>query len=183
MTTKLVDCVSNYLTGSEKSGAWGEFTFDGGVGYLGGQKISKVVTRGTKRYLLINVRVHHLCDVLIQIAGRLGIEVVVLPDRKLLDGTEGWDELFFEEYTWHIRAAAHADSDAHFRYRVVLANRTRHHARIYATVLGLDWDSVAHRFTPDYVLKDDLDLLTQFALRDMGVENVYGDKEFEREQQ
>ena len=173
MTTKLIDCVSNYLTGSEKTGAWGEFTFDGDAGYLGGQKISKVITRGTKRYLLIKVLVHHLCDVLLQTAGRLGIDAVVLPDRKLLDDTDGWDDLFFEWYAGHIRAAAHADSDGHFKYRVVLANRTRHHAQIYATVLGLDWDSVAHRFTPDYVLKDDLDLLAQFALRDMGVESVY----------
>lgn len=173
MTTKLIDCVTNYLTGSEKSGAWGEFTFEGDVGYLEGQKISKVVTRGTKRYLLINVRIHHLCDVLIQTAGRLGIEEVVLPDRKLLDGAEGWDELFFGWYAGHIRGAARTDSDVQFKYRVVLANRTRHHAKSYAAVLGLDWDSVAHRFTPDYVLKDDLDLLTQFALRDMGVENVY----------
>ena len=95
MTTKLIDCVTNYLTGTEKSGAWWEFMFEGDVGYLNGHKISKVVTRGTKRYLLINVRVHHLCDVLTQIAGRLGIEEVVLPDGKLLDGIEGWDELFF----------------------------------------------------------------------------------------
>jgi hypothetical protein len=111
--------------------------------------------------------------VLIQTAGRLGIEEVVLPDRNLLDGTEWWDDLFFERYAGHIRAAARIDSDVQFKYRVVLANRTRHHAKSYATVWGLDWDSVAHRFTPDYVLKDDLDLLTQFALRDMGVENVY----------
>ena len=172
MTAKLVDCVTNYLTGSEKSGAWGQFTFEGDVGYLNGQKISKVVTRGTKRYLLIKVRVHHLCDVLIQIAGRLGIDVVILPDRKLLDA-EGWDELFFEWYTWHIRAAARTDSDVQFKYRVVLANRIRHNAKSYAAVLGLDWDSIAHRFTPDYVLKDDLDLLTQFALRDMGVEQAH----------
>lgn len=172
MDTKLVDCITNYLTGSEKSGAWGQFTFDGDVGYLEGQKISKVVTRGTKRYLLINVRIHHFCDVLIQIAGRLGVDEVVLPDRKLLDGTEGWDELFFAFYVVHIRGAARTDSDVQFKYRVTLANRTRHHAKNYATILGLDWDSVAHRFTPDYVLKDDLDLLTRFALRDMGVEVV-----------
>ena len=183
MATKLIDCVTNYLTGSEKSGAWGQFRFDGDVGYLEWKKISKVVTRGTKRYLLIKVRLHPLCDDLIQTAGRLGIDAVVLPDEKLLDDTDRWDDLFFEWYAGHIRAAAHADSDGHFKYRVVLANRTRHHAQSYATVWGLDWDSVAHRFTPDYVLKDDLDLLTQFALRDMGVENVYDDKGFEREQQ
>ena len=183
MTTKLIDCVTNYLTGSEKSGAWGQFTFEGDVGYLDGQKISKVVDGQRdgqrdgqkKRYLLINVRVHHLCDVLIQIAGRLGIEEVVLPDRKLLDGTEGWDELFFEWYAGHIRGAARTDSDVQFKYRVVLANRTRHQAKSYAAVFGLDWDSVAHRFTPDYVLKDDPDLLTRFALHDMGVENVFDD--------
>jgi len=179
MTTKLIDCVTNYLTGSEKSGAWDEFTFDDDVGYLNGQKISKVVGGQKKRYLLIKVRVHRLCDVLIQTAGRLGIEEVVLPDAKLLDGTEGWDDLFFEWYAGHIRAAAHTDSDVQFRYRVVLANRTRHQAKSYAAVFGLDWDGVAHRFTPDYVLKDDLDLLTQFALRDMGVGDVYDDKEIE----
>lgn len=178
MDTKLIDCVTSYLTGSEKSGAWGPFTFEGDVGYLNGQKISKVVGGQIggqiggqkKRYLLINVRIHHLCDVLIQTAGRLGIEEVVLPDGKLLDDVEGWDDLFFEWYAGHIRGAARTDSDVQFKYRVVLANRTRHHAKSYAAVMGLDWDSVAHRFTPDYVLKDDLDLLTQFALRDMGVE-------------
>lgn len=173
MGTMLVDCITNYLTGSEKSGVWGEFTFEGDVGYLNGRKISKVVDGQKKRYLLINVRVHHLCDALIQIAGRLGIEEVILPDGKLLDNTEWWGELFFEWYAGHIREAARTDSDVQFKYRVVLANRTRHQAQNYAAVLGLDWDSVAHRFTPDYVLKDDLDLLTQFALRDMGVENVY----------
>ena len=173
MTTKLIDCVTNYLTGTEKSGAWWEFMFEGDVGYLNGHKISKVVTRGTRRYLLINVRVHHLCDVLTQIAGRLGIEEVVLPDGKLLDDIEGWDELFFERYAWRIRGAARTDSDVQFKCQVVLANRTRHRAKNYAAVMGLDWDSVAHRFTPAYVLKDDLDLLTRFALRDMGVENVY----------
>lgn len=177
MDTKLIDCITNYLTGSEKSGAWGEFTFEGDVGYLNGRKISKVVGGQIggqkKRYLLINVRIHYLCDVLIQTAGRLSIEEVVLPDGKLLDGTDGWDELFFEWYAGHIRAAASTDSAVQFRYRVVLANRTRHHAKSYAAVLGLDWDSVAHRFTPDYVLKDDLDLLTQFALRDMGVGDVH----------
>ena len=170
MGTELIDCVTNYLTGSEKSGAWWEFSFVGDVGYLNRRKISKVVTRGTKRYLLIYMRIHYLCDVLIQTAGRLGIEEVVLPDRKLLDGTEGWDELFFEWYAGHIRGAARTDSDVQFKYRVVLANRTRHQAKSYAAVFGLDWDSVAHRFTPDYVLKDDPDLLTRFALHDMGVE-------------
>ena len=173
MTTKLVDCVTNYLTGSEKSGAWGPFTFDGDDGYLEGQKISKVVTCGTKRYLLINVHVHHICDVLILIAGRLGVDEVVLPDRKLLDVTDGWDKLFYAFYATHIRGAARADSDVQFKYRVVLANRTRNHAKNYAAVLGLDWDSVAHKFTPDYALKDDPDLLTRFALRDMGVGDVY----------
>ena len=173
MGTRLIDCITNYLTGSEKSGAWGPFTFEGDVGYLEGQKISKVVTCGTKRYLLINMRAHHLCDVLIQMAGRLGIEEVVLPDGKLLDDVEGWDKLFYAFYTVHIRGAARADSDVQFKYRVVLANRTRHQAKNYATVLGLDWDSVAHMFTPDYVLKDDLDLLTRFALRDMGVGDLY----------
>ena len=58
----------------------------------------------------------------------------------------------------------------------MLANRTRHRAKSYAAVLGLDWDSVAHRFTPDYVLKDDSDLLTRFALRDMGVEMFEGER-------
>ena len=131
-----------------------------------------VTTCGAKRYLLIYIRIHYLSDVLMQVAYRLGIEDVALPDERLLDDTEGWDELFFEWYAGHIRAAASTDidSDAQFRYRVVLANRTRHRAKSYAAVLGLDWDSVAHRFTPDYVLKDDLDLLTRFALRDMGVE-------------
>ena len=173
--TGLVDCITSYLTGSEKSGAWEQFTFEGDAGYLEGQKISKVVTRGTKRYLLIYIRIHYLSDVLMQVADRLGIEEIALPDRKLLDDTEGWDKLFYAFYAMHIRAAASTDidSDAQFRYRVVLANRTRHRAKSYAAVLGLDWDSVAHRFTPDYVLKDDLDLLTRFALRDMGVENVY----------
>ena len=175
MDMKLFDFVTSYLTGSEKSGAWGQFTFEGDVGYLDGRKISKVVTYGTKRYLLIYMRLHYLSDVLLQVADRRGIEDVVLPDERLLDDTEGWDELFFECYAWHIRGAASTDidSDAHFRYRVVLANRTRHKAKSYAAVLGLDWDSVAHRFTPDYVLKDDLDLLTRFALRDMGVENAF----------
>ena len=180
MTTKLVDCVTSYLTGSEKSGALGEFTFEGDVGYLNGQKMSKVVDvqrdgqrdGQKKRYLLINVRVHYLCDVLIQIAGRLGIDAVILSDSKLLDDTVGWDDLFFEWYAEHIRAAARTDTNVQFKYHVVLANRIRHQAKNYAVVLGLDWDSVAHRFTPDYVLKDDLDLLTQFALCDMGVENV-----------
>jgi len=176
MTTKLIDCVTNYLTGTEKSGAWGPFTFEGDVGYLEGQKISKVVTCGTKRYLLINVHIHHLCDTLIWTAGRLGIEEVVLPDRKLLDGTEGWDKLFYAFYAMHIRGAARTDSDVQFKYRGVLANRTRHQAKSYAAVMGLDWDSVAHMFTPDYVLKDDLDLLTRFALRDMGVEMFEGDR-------
>ncbi len=172
MATKLIDCVTDYLIGSEKSGAWWQFTFDGDDGYLDGQKISKVVTRGTKRYLLIYMRMHYLCDVLIQVAGRLGVEEIVLPDERLLDVTEGWDELFFKWYAEHIRAAASTDtdSDVQFKYRVALANRTRHRAKSYAAVLGLDWDSVAHKFTPDYVLKDDLDLLTRFALRDMGVE-------------
>ena len=175
MDMKLSDCVTSYLTGSEKSGAWGQFTFEGDVGYLDGRKISKVITHGTKRYLLIYMRIHYLSDVLMQVADRLGIEDVVLPDERLLDDTEGWDELFFEWYAGHIRAAASTDidSDAQFKYRVVLANRTRHRAKSYAAVLGLDWDSVAHRFTPDYVLKDDFDSLTRFALRDMGVENAF----------
>lgn len=177
MDTELADCITNYLTGSEKSGAWGNFTFEGNVGYLNRQKISKVVDGQRdgqkKRYLLLHLRIHYICDILVQIAGRLGVEEVILPDAKLLDDTAGWDELFFERYAGHIRAAACADSDAQFRYRVVLANRTRHHAKSYAIVLGLDWDSVAHKFTLDYALRDDPDLLTQFALRDMGVENVY----------
>lgn len=172
MTTKLVDCITNYLTGSEKSGAWGQFSFEGENGYLEGQKLSKVVTRGTKRYLLIHMRVHYICDDLILMAGRLGVDEVVLPDRKLLDGTEGWDRLFYAFYAVHIRGAARTDSDVQFKYRVVLANRTRHHAKNYATVLGLDWDSVAHKFTPENALADDPDLLTRFALRDMGVEVV-----------
>lgn len=178
MTTELIDCVTNYLIGLEKSGAYGQFTFDGDVGYLDGRKISKVVTRGTKRYLLIYIRIHYLCDDLMQIAGRLGIEEVVLPDERLLDDTEGWDELFFEWYAGHIRAAASTDTDsgAQFKYRVVLANRTRHRVKSYATALGLDWGNVAHKFTPDYVLKDDLDLLTRFALRDMGVEMFEGER-------
>ena len=175
MDMKLSDCVTSYLTGSEKSGAWGQFTFEGDVGYLDGRKISKVVTRGTKRYLLIYMRIHYLSDVLMQVADRLGIEDVALPDERLLDDTEGWDELFFEWYAGHIRGAASTDIDSNvqFQYRVVLANRTRHRAKSYATALGLDWDSVAHRFTPDYALKDDPDLLTRFALRDMGVENAF----------
>lgn len=173
MTAKLVECLTNYLTGAKKSGAYEQFTFEGEDGYLDGRKISKVVTRGTKRYLLIYIRIHYLCDDLMQIAGRLGVDEIVLPDVKLLDDTEGWDELFFEWYAGHIVAAARADSGVQFRYRVTLANRTRHRAKSYAAILGLDWDSVANRFTPDYVLKDDPDLLTQFALRDMGVENVY----------
>lgn len=173
--TSYYDCITSYLTGSEKSGAWEQFTFEGDVGYLDGRKISKVVTRGTKRYLLIRVRLHYLIDDLMQIADRRGIESVVLLDERLLDDTEGWDELFFEWYAGHIRAAASTDidSDVQFDYRVVLADRTRHHAKSYATVMGLDWDSVAHRFTPDYVLKDDPDLLTRFALRDMGVEDAF----------
>lgn len=184
MDTQLVDCITHYLTGSIKSGACGQFSFEGEIGYLDGQKISRVVdgqkdgqkTRvGTKRYLLIYIRIHYLCDVLIQTADRLGIEEVTLPDERLLDGVEGWGDLFFEWYAGHIRAAACADSDVQFKYRVVLANRTRHQAKSYAAVFGLDWDSVAHRFTPDYVLKDDPDLLARFALRDMGVENVYDD--------
>lgn len=179
MDIELAECLTNYLTGAKKSGAYGQFTFEGEDGYLDGQKISKVVARGTKRYLLIRVRIHYLCDELLQMAGRLGIEEVVLPDVKLLDDTEGWDEWFFEWYAGHIRAAASTDidSDAQFKYRVVLANRTRHRANSYAAVLGLDWGSVAHRFTPDYVLKDDLDLLTRFALRDMGV-GVYDEVGF-----
>lgn len=173
MDTELVDCLTSYLTGSKKSGAYGQFTFDGEIGYLDGQKISKVVTRGTKRYLLIYMRIHYLCDELLQMAGRLGIDEIVLPDVKLLDDVEGWDELFFEWYAGHIRAASRTDSDVQFKYRVMLANRIRHRAKSYATVLGLDWDSIAHRFTPDYVLKDDPDLLTRFALYDMGVENAH----------
>ena len=182
MDAELFDCVTNYLAGSEKSGAWGQFTFDGNVGYLEGRKISRVVGGQIggqkKRYLLTcmrSMRIHYLCDVLIQTAGRLGIEEIVLPDERLLDDPKGWDELFFEWYAGHIRGAACADSDAQFRYRVVLANRTRHRAKSYAAVMGLDWDSVAHRFAPDYVLKDDLDLLTQFALYDMGVKNAHDD--------
>lgn len=173
MDTELTDCITSYLTGSKKSGACGQFSFEGEIGYLDGQKISRVVTRGTKRYLLIYVRIHYLCDVLMQVADRLGIEEVTLPDAKLLDDVEGWGELFFEWYAGHIRAAARTDSNVQFKYRVMLANRTRHRAKNYAVVFGLDWDSVAHMFAPDYALKDDPDLLTQFALRDMGVENVY----------
>lgn len=183
MDTELVDCITSYLTGSKKSGAWGSFSFDGDVGYLDGQKISKVVDGQRdgqrdcqkKRYLLIYVRVHYLCDELLLMAGRLGVDEIALPDVKLLDDVEGWDELFFEWYAEHIVAAARTDSDVQFKYRVVLANRTRHQAKNYATVCGLDWDSVAHWFTPENVLADDPDLLTQFALRDMGVENVYDD--------
>ena len=82
MYMKLVDyCIMNYLTGSEKSGAWEQFTFEGDEGYLDGRKISKVVTRGTKRYLLIYPRIHYISDDLMQIAGRLGIEEVALPDE------------------------------------------------------------------------------------------------------
>ena len=173
MGIELAECLTNYLTGAEKSGAYEQFSFEGEIGYLDGQKISKVVTRGTKRYLLTRVRLHYLCDELLQMVGRLGVDEVVLPDERLLDDTKGWDELFFTWYMGHIRGAAFADSDVQFKYRVVLANRTRHHAKSYATALGLDWDSVAHRFTPDYALKDDPDLLTRFALRDMGVENVF----------
>ena len=178
MDTELIDCVTSYLTGSEKSGAWEQFTFDGEVGYLDGRKISRVVTCCAKRYLLIYIRIHYLSDVLMQVADRLGIEDVALPDERLLDDTEGWDELFFDWYAGHIRAAASTDidSDVQFKYRGVLANRTRHQAKSYAAVMGLDWDSVAHMFTPDYVLKDDLDLLTQFALRDMGVEMFEGER-------
>lgn len=172
MDTELTACITSYLTGSKKSGACGQFSFDGEIGYLDGQKISRVVTRGTKRYLLIYVRVHYLCDALMQVADRLGIEEVTLPYAKLLDGVEGWDELFFNKYVGHIRAAARTDSNVQFKYRVVLANRTRHQAKSYATVFGLGWESVAHRFTPENVLKDDPDLLTRFALRDMGVESV-----------
>lgn len=186
MTTKLTDCITSYLSRSKKSGACGEFTFDGDAGYLNGQKISKVVDGQIggqiggqkKRYLLLYLRIHDIYDVLIQIAGRLGVEEIVLPDKKLLDGAERWDELFFEWYAGHIRVAACADSDVQFKYRVVLANRTRHQAKSYAAVFSLDWDSVAHKLTPDYALKDDLDLLTQFALRDMGVENVYDERGF-----
>lgn len=185
MNAELVDCITHYLTGSKKSGACGQFSFEGEIGYLDGQKISRVVDGqkdeqkdeqkargGTKKYLLIYVRVHHLCDVLMQIADRLGVEEIILPDVKLLDGVEGWDELFFNKYVGHIRAAARTDSDVQFKYRVMLANRTHHQAKNYATVFGLDWDSVAHWFTPENVLADDLDLLTRFALRDMGVESV-----------
>lgn len=182
MDTQLADCLRSYLTGSEKSGAYEQFTFEGEDGYLDGQKISKVVTRGTKRYLLIYMRIHYLCDELLylrdellQMAGRLGVDEIVLPDAKLLDNVEEWDAPFFEWYAEHIVAAARAAMRFRYRYRATLANRIRHRAKSYATALGLDWDSVAHRFTPDYVLKDDPDLLAQFALYDMGVKNVYDD--------
>lgn len=173
MDTELVECITSYLTGSKKSGACSHFSFESEIGYLDGQKISKVVTRGTKRYLLIYTRIHYLCDELLLMAGRVGVDEIALPDVKLLDDVEEWDELFFEWYAEHIVAAARADNDVQFRYRVVLANRARHRAKSYATALGLDWDSVAHRFTPENVLADDPDLLTRFALRDMGVENVH----------
>lgn len=181
MGTQLADCLRSYLTGSERSGVWGQFTFEDEDGYLDGQKISKVVTRGTKRYLLIYIRIHYLCDELLLMAGRLGVDEIALPDVKLLDDVEGWDELFFEWYAEHIVAAARADNDVRFRYRAMLANRARHRAKSYATALDLDWDSVAHRFTPDYVLKDDPELLTRFALYDMEVKNVYDEREFEGE--
>lgn len=177
MDTELTDCITSYLTGSKKSGACGQFSFDGEIGYLDGQKISRVVDgqkdgQKAKKYLLIYMRVHYLCDVLMQVAARLGIEEVILPYVKLLDDVEGWDELFFNKYVGHIRAAARTDSDVQFKYRVTLANRIRHQAKSYAAVFGLDWDSVAHRFSPENALADDPDLLTRFALRDMGVESV-----------
>lgn len=176
MDPELTDCLTNYLTGSEKSGACDGFTFEGDIGYLVGQRFSKVVTRGTKRYLLIHIRIHYICDELLWLARRLGVDEIAVPDVKLLDNVEEWDELFFEWYAEHIVAAVRDSNDIlrfRFRYRVTLANRARHRARSYAAALGLDWDSVAHKFTPDYVLKDDSDLLTQFALYDMGAGGVY----------
>lgn len=147
----LDDTLVSYINGRSLGGACCGFLFEGPLAFIWGRPFARRVLRHDCAAILVFDVAGYACERLQQLARRCGFDVVHVPAARLLVSTGDYVGTFFEIYKRHIAAAT---SGSHRSTAFLsFADKVRRTAERYAAVVGEDFSTVAHMFTPRYALR------------------------------